>query len=455
MSEQLRLTRAQLAAAVGTNHDTIVQFENLIQQASVLTPVQIDILSSLINRLPPGSDFSGAQDGDPGVPGMPGRDGRDGFAVVVPGQDGNDGPGGVPGVAGPAGGTGATGATGAAGSNGLNGTGALVYSNTTVPAGNTVANTAAETAFTSSYDIPANTLVVGDVIRIKLYGVYGTDAILAPTIRGKVKLDSTIMLDTGAVTAIVGITNGGWWAEGVFVVQTIGAAGTIEAQGFAEFATAATTGLSVNAENTAPITIDTTVAQTISVTVEWGTADADNTITLREMTVYHDVIGAAGSVSTIVATTAFPAANFVDITNIPASFRSLFLYILGASSNTATRSVLVRWSSDNGATFFTDGSWGNAINNATPSQVADSGNLVDHTAMAAADSMIANVTLHNYSTALLPLRAITQGYYNSGTNAFTREVTEIRRFNVLNALRIIWNSTGNFDAGTYALFGIT
>lgn len=162
--------------------------------------------------------------------------------------------------------------------------GVLVYSNTSVPAGNTIANSNSETAFASSYTIPANALVAGSIVRLKLYGVYGT-TIVGPTIRGKVKLGATVVADTGSVTSVAGVTNGGWWAEVFFVCQTAGSGGTVEAQGYAEFSTAATTGLSVNTPNTAAIAIDTTATQAITVTIQWGTADAANTITLREMTV--------------------------------------------------------------------------------------------------------------------------------------------------------------------------
>lgn len=160
----------------------------------------------------------------------------------------------------------------------------LAYSNTTVPAGNTVNNSTAETAFASSFTFPANTLKVGNSIHLKLWGVYGTTAV-APTIRGKIKLGSTIMLDTTAITCVINLTNQGWSAEADFIVTAIGASGTIEAQGYAEFATALTTSLSVNVPNTAAITIDTTASQALTVTVQWGTADTANTITLREMLV--------------------------------------------------------------------------------------------------------------------------------------------------------------------------
>lgn len=160
--------------------------------------------------------------------------------------------------------------------------GSLVYANTTVPAGNTVTSTS-ETAFTSSYTIPAATLAAGDVIRVKMFGVYSGTVL--PTIRGKMKFGSTVMLDTTAISGLVTGSNIGWWAEGLYVVQTAGASGAIESQGYAEFGTAATTGLSVNTPNSAAITVDTTASQTITATIQWGAGGTGQTITLREMTV--------------------------------------------------------------------------------------------------------------------------------------------------------------------------
>lgn len=164
------------------------------------------------------------------------------------------------------------------------GSGGLVYVNTSVPAGNTVANTVTETTFTSQYEIPASQLQPGSVVRIRAAGVFGTDAV-APTVRLRVKLDATTVLDSGAVTLTGGLTAQGWFLRGDMVCFTDGATGTVDAQGLAEFATGATGGQFVNMENGSTATIDTTTPQTITVTVEWGAADADNTITLRELQV--------------------------------------------------------------------------------------------------------------------------------------------------------------------------
>lgn len=160
----------------------------------------------------------------------------------------------------------------------------LLYSNTSVPVGNTVNTSIVETAFTSSIAIPSGRLTVGNVIRIKLWGVYGTN-IVAPTLIGKIKLGSTTLLNTGALTTIAGVTNVGWFAEAEFIVISTGASGTVEVQGYAEFATAATTGLSVNIPNTAPITVDTTGNPILTVTVQWSLSNVANTISLRNMVV--------------------------------------------------------------------------------------------------------------------------------------------------------------------------
>ena len=161
---------------------------------------------------------------------------------------------------------------------------AIISANTSIPGGNTVANTTTETAFSSSYTIPANTLVAGSVVRVKLWGVYGT-TIISPMLTGKVKWGSQTLLNTGALSAAVSLTNAGWFADCSFLVQSAGGSGVVDAQGFAEFASAATTGLSVNVPNTSTFTVDTTATQAITVTVQWSAANAANTITLRQMVV--------------------------------------------------------------------------------------------------------------------------------------------------------------------------
>lgn len=235
-------------------------------------------------------DDGGGGDGDPGPPGMPGIRGVNGVtggigpagpAIFMAGDSGEDGDLGAPGAPGV---PGAPGTPGIAGPTGPAGT-TLVYVNTTIPAGNTVANTSIETFFTSSYTVPANSLAIGTVLRVRFFGVYST-GVVAPSLTLRVYFGSTVLITSGTLTTVANITNDGWSAEGLFTVQGIGSSGTIEAQGLSEFSTASTVVLFVNMDNAAPITADTTINEAVRASVQWGgTVNASDTITLREMTV--------------------------------------------------------------------------------------------------------------------------------------------------------------------------
>jgi hypothetical protein len=162
--------------------------------------------------------------------------------------------------------------------------GGLFYSNTSVPAGNTVANDVAATAFASSYTIAGGTLVAGDVVRVRAWGVYGTDAV-APTLTLRVKAGSTVLVATSAVTMPSGVTNLGWMLDASLSIFTIGAGGTVDPQAIVSYSSAATTTLAVHVPATSTSALDTTASNALTVEVEWGTADAQNTITLRQLAV--------------------------------------------------------------------------------------------------------------------------------------------------------------------------
>lgn len=248
----------------------------------------------LVAPIPWGLEGGGGEDGDPGPPGMAGVRGVNGAtggvgpigpAIFMSADAGTDGDIGPPGVQGPQGAAGNSGASGPPGTT-------LVYANATVPGGNTVANTSLETFFTSAYSIPAGSMTVGMAIRVKLFGVYST-GIVAPSLALKIYFGATAMIVSGTLTTVANVTNDGWSAEGLFIVQTLGAIGTIEAQGLSEFSTASTAVLFVNMDNAAPVTVDTTIAENIRASVQWGgTVNASDTITLREMTV--EIMSPAG-----------------------------------------------------------------------------------------------------------------------------------------------------------------
>ena len=169
-----------------------------------------------------------------------------------------------------------------AGTQGLVG---LLYANTSVPAENIVANTTATTNFASNVSIPANALAVGKVIRVTANGVYGTHS-TAPTLIMRLRFGATDLAVSTTTTMTASQTNRGWRLEADLIVISIGATGTVEVQGQAAYSSG-TAGATINLDlkNTAVVTVDTTVAQTLQVAVTWGTANASNTITLRQMTV--------------------------------------------------------------------------------------------------------------------------------------------------------------------------
>lgn len=170
----------------------------------------------------------------------------------------------------------------------ITGADSLVYANTTVPAGNTINNTDVEVAFESKYTIPANSLTAGQVIKVSLRGTYST-AVLAPTITGRIRyggLVGTLLITSGTISALVGATSDrGWHGDATFIVDTIGGSGTIEAQASMQFATAASAALTILPVNTSTIVFDSATTSDLVATVQWGTADSSNSITLREMVV--------------------------------------------------------------------------------------------------------------------------------------------------------------------------
>lgn len=161
----------------------------------------------------------------------------------------------------------------------------LLYATISMPSGNTVASTAAETTFETTYNIPANTLTGGSVLHLRLAGVYGTHS-TAPTVRIRVKLGGTTLLDTAAYTTTLSMSNRGWGVEAAIHCHVAGASGVLEAQGVARFSTSAAAGVLLDMENTATSSVDTTTANALEVTVQWGTSNSANTITLRQMSLY-------------------------------------------------------------------------------------------------------------------------------------------------------------------------
>lgn len=143
----------------------------------------------------------------------------------------------------------------------------------------TVANTVAETtligAINGSTVIPSNRLTAGATVRLRLRGVLADT--LTPTIRFRAYLNGTAYIDTGVVALVALGGTQSWTMEGEITVRTTGAGGTALGNGHVEFSLA--TQADMDSLNVAASAIDTTVAQTVNWTVQWGTANPANTIT--------------------------------------------------------------------------------------------------------------------------------------------------------------------------------
>lgn len=179
-----------------------------------------------------------------------------------------------------------------------------------------------------------------------------------------------------------------------------------------------------------------------------GTVASTDTI-LQAIQKLNGNAPAAVSVATI-ASGSFPAATTLDITGIAATYRCLLLVWTGASNATTTRKFLV--SLNCGGGLGTDTHSYKQIVGTTVSSVAGSASIFDN-----------NTALANTATVtgslLLPMYQSTgnkafQGYcFDSAAVHSTAQGVTVAT-GAIQGIRMWWDLSGNFDAGTYALYGI-
>jgi hypothetical protein len=140
---------------------------------------------------------------------------------------------------------------------------------------NTVVNSNAETDITTggyTFTIPANTLVVGDRIRITAFGRWGTS--VTKNLQFRLKLNTVQILGTKAITLPINQTNRGVGGTGMAGMDVImgDSSSTLPLLGDT------VAGVTTDA-------IDTTVANTFNFSVQWsvGAPSAGATITFEEI----------------------------------------------------------------------------------------------------------------------------------------------------------------------------
>jgi hypothetical protein len=159
------------------------------------------------------------------------------------------------------------------------------------------------------------------------------------------------------------------------------------------------------------------------------------------------------SITEIVASTNLPAANLVNITGIPDTYRELVLIVTGCSSDTATRTPLVLVSTDNGSTYATTGYITYTENSAGATAGVTSALHTSGANQTAAQTITFVMRISAYQSGG-GCHAVTIGS-QSGVATYNCIGTYMGSTDNIDALQIIWNGSGNFDAGTYKLLGIT
>ena len=181
--------------------------------------------------------------------------------LAVPGPPGPEGPQGIQGPPGPVG-SGLFAQTG----------------NSTIISGTTVESTLINGGV-GTLTVPANGFAVGDSFRLIFGGV--VNAVNNQTIRIRTKTGAVTLLDSGVQNLGSSVVNDVWSLNIDFTIRQIGTAGVASIVSLGSFHYTKTNNASVQGFGFNTInntTFDTTISNTLDVTVQWGSANAGNSI---------------------------------------------------------------------------------------------------------------------------------------------------------------------------------
>jgi hypothetical protein len=164
----------------------------------------------------------------------------------------------------------------------------IVLPNTNAGPSTALSNFTAQRAFDTYTTIPANTLEVGSVIRIRYQGIQtavnGTDTIQPILNIGSTLAASTLAVTGGTAlltaTATTGAANLIFHGEYELQVRTVGSSGTMVGVGIYKKVPAAEATYAAVDDILASTTIDTTVDQIVCVGLVYGAASASNSCRL-------------------------------------------------------------------------------------------------------------------------------------------------------------------------------
>jgi hypothetical protein len=146
------------------------------------------------------------------------------------------------------------------------------------PITNTIVETSLINGGVGSLSVPANGFQIGDSFRAVMAGIL--NATNNQTIRIRVKSGSVILLDSGA-QPISNITNDVFSLNIDFTIRQLGAAGVASIVSLGTFHYVKTSngvleGFAFNQVNNT--TFNTTISNTLDITVQWGAANVGNSI---------------------------------------------------------------------------------------------------------------------------------------------------------------------------------
>ena len=178
---------------------------------------------------------------------------------VVPGPEGPEGPQGPQGLIGVS--------------------GLFAQTASSIPVTATTTETSIINGGVGTLTVPANGFSIGDSFRMVTSGIM--NAANNQTIRIKVKAGSLILLDSGVQSLTSGIINDVWSLNVNFTIRQIGGPTVASLVSLGTFHYIKTTNASTQSFGFNQInstTFDTTISNTLDVTVEWGSNDISNNI---------------------------------------------------------------------------------------------------------------------------------------------------------------------------------
>jgi hypothetical protein len=240
-----------------------------------------------------GVNLNGAAGGN-GTNGTSGTSGLTGSSGTS-GTRGTSGTSGTSGTTGTSGTSGSSGLTGTSGTSGIAGTSGTSGVSPTLPTSvnyglfaqtansTVVTNTTVETSLVNggvgTLTVPANGFSVGDSFRVIVGGVVNANN--NQTLRVRVKAGSIVLLDSGLQNLGSSVINDVFSINVDFTIRQLGAAGVASIVSLGSFHYTKTNNASVqgfgfNVVNST--TFDTTISNTLDITVQWGAASTGNNI---------------------------------------------------------------------------------------------------------------------------------------------------------------------------------